>query len=194
MKRKWGIIAAAVLVLGIISLFVQQYVTSSEERLDPAEVQEQLERMYAGEVTAIEVTENQYTAILTRADGTYEIRTDRLYGNVLSLVKIEEGVEDADNLDTSSEEPSNMPDTSPPPDEEEPAPPSTRLTEQQISEIALSQVQGTIEDIDFEESQEGGYYLVEVERPALNEEDDGPEATIQIQAITGEVLSIVWDD
>lgn len=191
MKKKWGIIGLAVIVIGVVSLFIQQFVTSSEERLDPSEVQQQLERMYAGEVTALEVAGDEYKATITRAEGIYEVRTDRVHGNVLSLIKIGDGQGNVETPDPSQgEEPS----TTPEPNVEEPAVPSTRLTEQQISEIALSEVQGTIEDIDFEESQDGGYYLVEVERPASSGEDDGPEATIQIQAITGEVLSIVWDD
>ncbi|MFC4355184.1 PepSY domain-containing protein [Chryseomicrobium palamuruense] len=194
MKKRWGIVILAVGAIGLISLFIHQFVTSGEERLDPAEVQQQLERMYAGEVTALEVVGEEYKATITRDDGIYEVRTDRLYGNVFSLVKLQEGERITENSSPTQEEPSSAPETTPEPNEEKPAASSTRLTEQQISEIALAQVQGTIEDIDFEESQDGGYYLVEVERPAQNGDDDGPEATLQIQAITGEVLSIVWDD
>lgn len=191
---KWGVIIVAILIVGVISLFIQQFVTSGEERLDPSEIQLQLERMYAGEVTALEVIGDEYKATVTRSDGIYEVRTDREFGNVLSLVKLEDVETDKEKPDSSQRESTPPAETTPEPNEEQPTAPSTRLTEQQVSEIALSQVQGTIEDIDFEESQDGGYYLVEVERPASGEDDDGPEATIQIQAITGEVLSIVWDD
>lgn len=193
MKIKWGVIIVAILIIGVISLFIQQFVTSGEERLDPLEIQQQLERMYAGDVTALEVIGDEYKATVTRSDGIYEVRTDREFGNVLSLVKLQDEETGTENPDSSQGESTIPPETTPESNEEEPTAPSTRLTEQQVIEIARSQVQGTIEDVDFEGSQDGGYYLVEVERPATNG-DDGPEATIQIHAITGEVLSVVWDD
>ncbi|WP_313470607.1 PepSY domain-containing protein [Lysinibacillus sp.] len=54
-------------------------------------------------------------------------------------------------------------------------------------QIALGQLTGEVDSVDFEETAEGGYYLVEIET-----QDD--EATFQIHAVSGEVLSITWDD
>ena len=61
------------------------------------------------------------------------------------------------------------------------------LTEQQISTIARSQFSGEVDDIEFVDTNDGGYYNVDIE----NEED---EATLQIHALTGEVLTITYDD
>lgn len=62
------------------------------------------------------------------------------------------------------------------------------LTETQAINIALDTVKGEIDDVDFEESGGVIHYLVEVER------DNGQDAIVQINAITGEVMSITWDD
>ncbi len=62
------------------------------------------------------------------------------------------------------------------------------ITEKEAIKIALNQVKGVVEDVDLEESDGLYYYLVEVEQ------DKEREATIQINSITGEILSITWDD
>lgn len=62
------------------------------------------------------------------------------------------------------------------------------LTEDDASKIALKNVKGFVDDIDLETTDDLTYYLVEVET------EDEREAIIQIHAITGNVLSITWDD
>ncbi|MFO1442715.1 PepSY domain-containing protein [Bacillus sp. Bva_UNVM-123] len=63
-----------------------------------------------------------------------------------------------------------------------------KITEKEAGQIALNQVQGSINDIDLEDENNHVFYLVEIDTP------DDKEATIQIDAITGEVLSISFDD
>ncbi|MCQ6274472.1 PepSY domain-containing protein [Bacillus sp. V3B] len=63
-----------------------------------------------------------------------------------------------------------------------------RLTEQDAIALALQQVPGVVEDVDVETINGVGYYFVEVETI------DDREATIEINAITGEVKSLTWDD
>lgn len=65
------------------------------------------------------------------------------------------------------------------------------ISEQQAIRIALSQLKGEVDDVDFVKTSEGGYYLVEIEIDV----DDGPdEATYQIHAISGKIMSVTWDD
>ncbi|KAF0817916.1 PepSY domain-containing protein [Cytobacillus sp. FSL R5-0377] len=66
--------------------------------------------------------------------------------------------------------------------------PVKNLTEEEAIQIALKSEPGEVDDISFEESERGSYYLVEIEK------DDGREAAVEIHAITGEVLSVSWDD
>lgn len=65
---------------------------------------------------------------------------------------------------------------------------SKRLTEQEAAQLALEHVPGQIDDIDSENMNGIIYYLVEVEA------ENGNEAVVEINSITGEVRSVTWDD
>jgi len=62
------------------------------------------------------------------------------------------------------------------------------LTEQQAVEIALSEVSGEVDDVDLEQSEDGLYFIIEIETP------DDREANVQINAISGKIMSTTWDD
>lgn len=64
----------------------------------------------------------------------------------------------------------------------------TKLTSEEAIEIALQNVTGEVDNVDIEESNGQIYYLVEIEH------EDDQEATVQINSISGEVMSITWDD
>jgi uncharacterized membrane protein YkoI len=63
-----------------------------------------------------------------------------------------------------------------------------RVTEAEAREIAKQQVNGSVDHISLETKGEQTYYLVEVKT------EDNREAIVQIHAITGNVMSITWDD
>ncbi|VEF48209.1 peptidase propeptide and ypeb domain-containing protein [Bacillus freudenreichii] len=63
-----------------------------------------------------------------------------------------------------------------------------KITAKEAVKIALKQVNGKVDEVDLEESGGLSYYMVEIEL------DNDKEATVQINAITGEVLSVTWDD
>ncbi len=71
-----------------------------------------------------------------------------------------------------------------------PPSPATSITEKQAEQIALGQVKGEVDDIKFKHSGKTGqqYYLVEIDTP------DDREAAVQINAISGAVMSVTWDD
>lgn len=72
---------------------------------------------------------------------------------------------------------------------------SVLISEQQAAKIGLAQlpagVVGEVDDVDFEESAGGGYYLVQID---IDTDDDLDEVTYQVHAITGKVLTVSWDD
>ncbi len=72
---------------------------------------------------------------------------------------------------------------------------SVVLTGQQAVNIALTRLNANVpvevDDVDYVETQQGGYYLVEIE---LDTEADLDEVVYQIHAISGKVLSVSWDD
>src|SRR5690625_1956403 len=62
------------------------------------------------------------------------------------------------------------------------------ITTAEAVQIALDTVHGEVDDIDLETKNGQLYYFIEIETK------DDMEAEIQIHAITGEVISIEWDD
>jgi uncharacterized membrane protein YkoI len=66
--------------------------------------------------------------------------------------------------------------------------PPKRLTATEAREIAKKQVNGVVDHISLETSGQQTYYLVEMKT------QDGREAIVQIHAITGNVMSVTWDD
>ncbi|MFS0577426.1 PepSY domain-containing protein [Sporosarcina sp. 179-K 3D1 HS] len=69
------------------------------------------------------------------------------------------------------------------------------ISEKQAGQIALNQLKrGTIaevDDIDYEKSTDGGYYLVKID---IDTNADLDEVTYQIHAISGKIMSVTWDD
>ena len=66
------------------------------------------------------------------------------------------------------------------------------ITRDKAIEIALEQLRGEVDHVSFEHTDNGGYYLVEIEQD--NDDSDDVEAVFQIHAITGEILSVDWND
>lgn len=66
--------------------------------------------------------------------------------------------------------------------------PTNIISEQKAIQLALQQVSGEVDDVDLEREDGLIFYLVEIER------NDDQEAIVQINAITGETMSITWDD
>lgn len=72
--------------------------------------------------------------------------------------------------------------------EDEPEPDRV-ITRDEAVEIAKKTLNGEMQEIEFTETEDGGYYLVEIE----NDETD-QEVAVQIHAIRGETLTVKWDD
>jgi|GEM_PF-1122019 len=67
-------------------------------------------------------------------------------------------------------------------------PPMRMITKEHAEKVSLAKVPGTIEDSEYREDGGVRYYLVEIEK------SDGREATIQVHAITGKIMTVTWDD
>ena len=62
------------------------------------------------------------------------------------------------------------------------------ITKEQAIEIAQAQLKGEVDDISYEKTKEGGFYLIEIEA------DDDREGTFHIHAISGEIMFIEWEN
>lgn len=113
-----------------------------------------------GDVESVMLSETIYTVRVEKENKQKDITVDGYSGDVL-------GEKDVKPLDQPVE--------------------NHIITEQQAIDIALQQLKGEVDSVDFEETSEGGYYLVEIETPH-------DEATFQIHAVSGKILSVSWDD
>lgn len=127
--------------------------------LTERQIRQMVKKEY-GDVESVMLTDSVYTVRVENEKIQKDLTLDGYTGDVLAERKVE-------TQGQSIEEPI--------------------ITEQQAIQIALKQLKGEVDSVDFEETSEGGYYLVEIE----TQED---EATFQIHAVSGKVLSVTWDD
>lgn len=203
-KKRWFIPLIFVIVgvsaagLYIVSLFEE------EEYLSSDEITSRLEQMYEGTVDKIDEKKDFYIAEMTRAGAVYAVEVDAVDGNVLSmkhLRDVEEVTAIVDEVISEEEEQEPVVEESEQPvaPEENVIPASEEAPASQVSiskeeaiEIAFTQLRGDVESFEFENTSDGGFYLIEIEQD--NDDGDDYEAIIQVHAITGEVMSVKWDN
>lgn len=106
-----------------------------------------------------------YEVEIEQQTGIGQLQLDAISGEVLSYTFSEERTDSQD-------------------DDE---PRMTFISIEEAKQIALSQVAGIVEDVDLEEH--NGRYVYEVEV-----EEGEVEADVIIDAITGDVITIIWED
>lgn len=69
---------------------------------------------------------------------------------------------------------------------------SALISRKEAIAIALTQVKDEdieeVDDVSYEKTADGGYYLIEIDTK------DSREATVQIHAISGKIMSITWEE
>lgn len=63
------------------------------------------------------------------------------------------------------------------------------ITRNEAIRLAKNTLAGEVQDDEFVETEDGGYYLIEIE----NDETD-QEATVQIHAVRGDTMTVEWDN
>ncbi|MEH7075256.1 PepSY domain-containing protein [Neobacillus drentensis] len=172
MKKKTGfwIVLAALLFVFLIYVSWQVLGTTdaSAELLTKQDAKKIVQDRYQGTVLQIRLADNQYQIKIEKGNKLYKIKLDPVSGKVLSFT----------NNGTKSQPPNQAPVIDS----------TKRLTEDEAKDIANKQVSGTVDDIKLETKGEQTYYLVKIKT------NDNREAFVQIHAITGNVMSISWDD
>jgi len=213
-KGKKVLVGAMVLLVVMFTVWQVSRMMTSAQPLTAEEATQKVQELYSGDIVSVKEGPDLYLITIVLDPGTYEIEIDRESGEIASMTRTKEGVasnegdqkeptigeEQTENpTNTSQEKPSEQ-DSIENPSENQGIPstednpnahPETpkQLTEKEAIEIALKQLNGEVEDVEFEESGGSTYYLVDIER-----EGEEAEATIQINAISGEVMSVIWDD
>lgn len=187
MRQKKRVII--IIFLGIIAISTGIFFQTSSfaSQMSASEAEEKVEQLYTGKVITTLERDDRFLITLLLSGGEYELVLDRKSGDILSMTKTK--ISPNNNSDTTTEEGVEAGKEEEP---SEPTPanekPPSQITEQEAIGIALEKMAGTVEEVELEESNGVSYYLVEIEA------NDQQEATIQVHSITGEVISITWDD
>ena len=208
-KKKLGIGAVILLVIMIVVWQISNIMTSAEP-LTAEEATNKVKDLYSGEIVEVKEGKELYLITLELETGTYEIEIDRNTGDIGNMTRTatdlagkEESKDKNSNQEDSQEKPTSEnsqgsdnqanekePEPKPEPAEKKPEEPKL-ISEKEAVAIALKEINGDIEEVELQTSEGITYYLIEVERE-VNDEDE--EATIKINAVTGEVMSIFWEE
>lgn len=170
-------ISIVVLTFAIWQLF--QYKTLAEP-VTTADAENIVTDIYKGEIKEVTNTTKNFVVTIELNTGTYEIKLDRQSGDILKVSRLKEVEPNVDK-----EKPVKQDDAIfPTPNDDA----NIIIPKEEAVNIALKEVKGDVDDVDFEEEDGISYYFIEIER------SDDMEATIQINAVTGEIKTITWDD
>ena len=170
MKHKLGIIVAIV-VLTMVVFFVVKQLTIPNV-LSKNEIVTQIEKSYQGEILSIVEKQKNYIASFTKEGSVFEVTIDSENGQFSHLTLVQKKNEEQPIEQTIETEPEENPPI---------------LTKQQAIDIALKEVPGELDSVEFEKTTDGGNYFVEIEQ-------GDNEIIVQIHAITGKMLSIQYED
>lgn len=215
MRKKVSLLLGIVMLVAVMIIVnaVWSPFSRSTSAMSMDEVEEEVLSQYpGGEITKTALDGGVYRLELQSATGTYEMTVDARQGDIVSIEQRDKTAVKPDPEPDVPREPDQP--TEPDPDNapSEPAdngdkgaaegaadgesgngngtsePPATMITKEYAIKLSLEKVPGTVEDVEYRESKSSRYYLVEIERA------DGREATIQVHAITGKIMTVTWDD
>ena len=176
MKAKWIILCIAVLLIGFfITLTVKQLSTPHE--LNTNELEMKIKDIYNAEVQTLIKQKNYYVASFDKDGSIFEVNVNAVTGQFSDLKLIYKN--ESKQAEQTNPDPSNQNQA----DENATKP---LLSKEQAVDIALKEVPGEVDSVEFVKTAQGGVYFVEIEQ-----EDD---VTVQVHAITGEIIVIKYDD
>ena len=181
-KIKIGLTVCIVILLAVLFMIAIRHITA-DTSLSEKQIISRVEALYGGVVGHTIKQGEIYFVTFSTAQATYEVTVDEVNGRFSNLTVIyEQKTEEQPTTPAPDVADTQVKPSSPPASAQKPV----LLTEQQVIAIASAQFTGEIEEIDFENTADGGYYLVEIDTAE-------EEVTVQIHAITGKILSVSFD-
>ncbi|QQZ63355.1 PepSY domain-containing protein [Paenibacillus sonchi] len=177
----WGI-AAVVLML---SFGFRIFAPESPQLLTSEEAKQHVLDEYAGNIVSLSLHSGKYVAELETAQGRYELKLDGATGEVTSIVQLEAA---ATPPVPPTPQPSSVPPTAAAESEPPSAAPQRVVSEKEAVELALREVPGELDDVDTGINESGAFYLVEINT------SDKREAVVQVDAISGSIMSVTWEN
>ncbi|MGE7825279.1 PepSY domain-containing protein [Paenibacillus sp. NPDC093718] len=215
MRKKVSLLLGIVMLVAVMIIVnaVWSPFSRSTSAMSMDEVVEEVLSQYpGGEITKTALDGGVYRLELQSAIGTYEMTVDARQGDIVSIEQRDKTAVKPDPEPGGPREPDQPTEPDPDTPPSEPTdnggkgagegaagresgngsgtsePPATMITKEYAIKLSLEKVPGTVEDVEYRESKSSRYYLVEIERA------DGREATIQVHAITGKIMTVTWDD
>ncbi|AYB47630.1 PepSY domain-containing protein [Paenibacillus lautus] len=203
MRKKVSVLLGVIIVVAV--MIIVNAVWSPFNRSTEAMSQEEavsgvLKQYPDGEITKTTLDGEMYRMELESDSGRYEMTVDARQGDIVSIKQLDKAKAEPEPEPGETKQPADNPSTPPakPAENGEKGsadgeggaaePPATMITKEFAIKLSLEKVPGTVEDVEYRESKSSRYYLVEIER------EDGREATIQVHAITGKIMTVTWDD
>lgn len=193
----------------MITIAGKQLTTPHE--LTTKEISERIEQVYSAEIQTIVEQDDNFIASFNKNGSIFEVTIHAVTGQLSNLTLVHKKVDQSAKTDqqkknnhaevSTEKEPPKTDSTVQQPtktvpntekvetQQPKPSKPATTkpvLSQQQAIAIALKEVPGELDSVEFKSSADGGSYFIEIEQ-----ED---EVTVQIHAITGKILSIQYDD
>src|SRR5699024_9209087 len=200
---KVGIGVLLFLLLGLVSwkIFIDPI---DGDDLTEEEANDIAKERFNGEILDTKLVDDIYHMTIKPDTGEYELKIASKSGEMMDLVRTKEETpkKDLAKNDNKKSNDNNKSNESKKSDEEkakkeaekkeetqqEEEEPPKNITSEEAIQIALDTVYGEVDDVDLEDEDGQLYYFIEIET------EDDLEAEIQIHAISGEVISIEWDD
>ncbi|QRG68861.1 PepSY domain-containing protein [Brevibacillus choshinensis] len=221
-RWKWAAGASAILALaGLAVLLTGDPWMSTTQALSRESVEKSILQQYAGEVISSVLTEEGVYVINLRTQrGTYEWKVDAYSGEMISLKRLQAyipgnepspstpaanvnldplekppnkqlpqtvGKDEAHTTKTESSPSTETPITNSPYPKESPI-----ISSKEAAAAASRQVPGRVKDSELRKLGNRSYYVIEIETD--NKEKGYRKADVQVNAITGAVTSVIWDD
>ncbi|MCY7484008.1 PepSY domain-containing protein [Paenibacillus alvei] len=180
MRKAW--LGTAVIAFFAIVIWQLVRLLSFAEPLSAVEAASKVKNMYKGEIAGVVELSSAYRVTMVLDSGTYVVSIEKNNGKIKGMARTKKTA-----LKPEAKPPAVQSDKQKPPTAAKPEP-KKRISEKEAIAIALKTVNGKVDDIDLIQSGGIAYYLIEIDQ------EDGADGTVQINAITGEVKSVTWDD
>ncbi|MEK4853462.1 PepSY domain-containing protein [Paenibacillus sp. FSL H7-0756] len=142
---------------------------------------------YPGKVDNLKLQAGAYVAELQTEQGRYELKLDGVTGEILSIVLLKRTDEPA-VLPTPAATPAPSGGAAVTPSPVPSPAAQSVVSEAEAVRLALLEVPGELDDVDTGIDAAGAYYLVEIHT------SDGREAVVQVNAISGHIMSVTWEE
>ncbi|MFD1336965.1 PepSY domain-containing protein [Oceanobacillus iheyensis] len=201
MNKRTLLIGAVVILVVSLFFIYRTGASSSEPKLSQEEIKQLVKEQYPGTQNEPDLQlkdgEPVYQIEVKQENGSYEVVLDGNTGKVLDIYQKEaekaENVEPDDNNDTTTDNNQDNQDNNDDTDKADKDEPSSEqgnnaiISSEEAKEIALNQFSGTVSELELDEDDGTMIYEIEIV-------DGNKEATIEINAYTGNVIVIETED